>query len=998
MSEIVSSPGGSEAAFSLSNSSSSSGGGSVLLGTDGNDVLTAAADTTSVQGLGGDDTIYGFQGGIPTASNASLDGGEGNDIVYGGAGAEVISGGVGSDTLTGGAGNDVVYGFQAGSSSVASGADGGDVLAGGAGNDTLYGGAGSDTYTYELGDGNDVIQDTGAIGDTDVLKLGEGITKDSITISRGTTEDDWGGTYNENYLVLTFVDGGTVRWDGSVEQIEFADGSVWTSDEIFDEYFAAAGTSGDDTIEGFGGRNDRIVGGAGNDYLTGLGGDDTLIGGTGNDTLNGGAGSDRYEYNLGDGQDEVSDYAEAGESNTVALGDGITQESISIARTSSYSSALKLNFADGGSLKLTEGINTVLFSDGSSWSYDDLKQRYLEQAGTDGDDSIKGFNGDDTLAGGKGNDSLDGSYGSDTYKYNLGDGTDVIKESGYSSTDVDVLELGAGIDMESVTVTRTSPYSSEYILTFADGGSVQVNNRLENITFADGAVWTQADLQQQYLAHAGTDGDDHIRGFDSDDTLVGGLGNDTLEGRGGSDTYVYNLGDGNDVIQDYGYGSGEVDTLAFGAGITFDSLSVERPDENASRLIVTLADGGTVTLDDQIEGVRFADGSTATYEDLRILSEPKVLLGTAGDDTLRAANDTDIVDALGGNDTIYGYSGSDSTVSNAALMGNDGNDVIYGGIGSEVIYGGAGEDSLYGRDGNDLMYGYQGGSINGHPSAASGADGSDYMNGGNGNDTLVGGLGSDTLVGGNGNDVLVGGQSTSNAGSAVLDADSLAAAAGVSFSLSSESAASGADGDNYLNGGNGNDTLIGASGNDTLYGGDDDDKLYGREGNDVLNGGDGADLLDGGAGDDKLYGGNGADTLVGGYGNDTLVGGAGDDEYRFGASGGQDTIVDSGGNDTVLFGSGIEQDDLLFSKSGSDLTIGVIGSSDSLTIQGWYTSDDKKVEEFQLSDGSVLMAGQVQSLVDAMSAYTPSTAGVLTVSAEAQDDLQSIITASWQKK
>src|SRR5205823_956672 len=49
------------------------------------------------------------------------------------------------------------------------------------------------------------------------------------------------------------------------------------------------------------------VAGPGNDVVTGTAGNDLLIGGTGNDILNGGAGNDEYRYNLGDGNDTITD-------------------------------------------------------------------------------------------------------------------------------------------------------------------------------------------------------------------------------------------------------------------------------------------------------------------------------------------------------------------------------------------------------------------------------------------------------------------------------------------------------------------------------------------------------------------------------------------------------------------------------------------------------------------------------------------------------------------
>ena len=49
----------------------------------------------------------------------------------------------------------------------------------------------------------------------------------------------------------------------------------------------------------------------------------------------------------------------------------------------------------------------------------------------------------------------------------------------------------------------------------------------------------------------GGEGNDLLDGDVGDDVLVGGAGNDYLEGSYGSDTYVYNKGDGHDVINQY---------------------------------------------------------------------------------------------------------------------------------------------------------------------------------------------------------------------------------------------------------------------------------------------------------------------------------------------------------------------------------------------------------------------------------------------------------------
>ena len=75
----------------------------------------------------------------------------------------------------------------------------------------------------------------------------------------------------------------------------------------------------------------------------------------------------------------------------------------------------------------------------------------------------------------------------------------------------------------------------------------------------------------------GDAGNDKLYGQDGDDVLVGGAGDDYLEGGYGSDTYVYNKGDGHDVINQYTT-SVDVgtDRLKFGEGIGTEDLELVR--------------------------------------------------------------------------------------------------------------------------------------------------------------------------------------------------------------------------------------------------------------------------------------------------------------------------------------------------------------------------------------------------------------------------------------
>ena len=95
------------------------------------------------------------------------------------------------------------------------------------------------------------------------------------------------------------------------------------------------------------------------------------------------------------------------------------------------------------------------------------------------------------------------------------------------------------------------------------------------IEFADGTVWQGESLDVDTLT--GTDGDDALYGQDHrSETLVGGRGNDRLHGGGGSDTYVWNPGDGSDVIEDYAWGQ-DVNVLRFGPGVGLGCFARAQP-------------------------------------------------------------------------------------------------------------------------------------------------------------------------------------------------------------------------------------------------------------------------------------------------------------------------------------------------------------------------------------------------------------------------------------
>jgi Ca2+-binding RTX toxin-like protein len=177
--------------------------------------------------------------------------------------------------------------------------------------------------------------------------------------------------------------------------------------------------------------------------------------------------------------------------------------------------------------------------------------------------------------------------------------------------------------------------------------------------------------------------------------------------------------------------------------------------------------------------------------------------------------------------------------------------------------------------------------------------------------------------------------------------------------------------------------------------------LYGEDGNDILNGSSSNDIIYGGAGNDTLTGNAGNDILDGGAGNDTLNGGTGNDTYLFGRGYGQDTIVDydaaAGNTDVARFLDNIASDQLWFKHVGNNLEVDVIGTTDTLTIQNWYSGAAYQVERFETSaDGKALLNSQVDALVSAMASFTPPASGQMSLPPEYQAALAPVLAANWK--
>jgi Ca2+-binding RTX toxin-like protein len=116
-----------------------------------NDTLVGTLGGDTIRGRGGHDTIYAdpavfdFIGG-----NDTVDGGDGDDLIYAFGGRDSVRGGTGRDRIFTADGDDVIDAGTGDDSDVQSGR-GNDLVHGGAGADDLKGGEGADRLYGEAG-------------------------------------------------------------------------------------------------------------------------------------------------------------------------------------------------------------------------------------------------------------------------------------------------------------------------------------------------------------------------------------------------------------------------------------------------------------------------------------------------------------------------------------------------------------------------------------------------------------------------------------------------------------------------------------------------------------------------------------------------------------------------------------------------------------------------------------------------------------------------------
>jgi Ca2+-binding RTX toxin-like protein len=367
----------------------------------------------------------------------------------------------------------------------------------------------ADTYDFGRGTGEVTIIDfdvtqSNTFRELDTIRIGADVLPEDLTISRVNGDDlvlSIQGT-TDQLTIQSFFKTVTVTPPFSfsgysvaayrIEQVQFADGTLWTAGDLTNRISTLIGTSGADTL--FGNQNDNLIQGlSGDDYLSGQGGNDVLDGGAGNDRLYGDTGNDTYLFGRGGGQDTLVSYDATGtDTDVVRLGADVLPADVTIQVVdTSNDLALRINGTSDQLVLSTflwrsdYQIDQLVFGDGTVWDSAMILDRALglTLTGTDadntlrgsvlgdvltglgGDDTLIGDAGDDQLVGGLGNDILSGDEGDDTYVFNLGDGADTIYDEVVPGEANRIL-FGAGITVENLTVAQSGT-----TLTITDGNN-----------------------------------------------------------------------------------------------------------------------------------------------------------------------------------------------------------------------------------------------------------------------------------------------------------------------------------------------------------------------------------------------------------------------------------------------------------------------------------------------------------------------------------------------
>ncbi|WP_270934250.1 calcium-binding protein, partial [Falsiroseomonas oryzae] len=871
---------------------------------------------------------------------------------------------------------DTIYGFE----TIA------DRIDGGLGNDRLEGMSAGDTYVFAAGHGIDTVLDTEGDDRIEFQNLLSG----DIEFSRTALDliMTIRGTGDRIVLENQYVREGQQQY--AVELFQFGDRTLVFTD-FNPEDIDLVGTGAGETI-------------AGSNFaetIDSRGGDDVMVGNDGGDT---------YLFDVGYGQDTISDVRVRAawqdrrgvivpKDDVVRFGDDITQANVVFTRDGND---LVISVADRPDtlrirnqfLDVDNGVERFEFADGGFMLISDVEEALQIEGGNRGDNVITGsLSQPNTLDGRQGDDTLIGGNQGDIYAFGADYDFDRIVERPDVPGVVDLVQFGATVTRDVMKVSRDGNDlvidlgNGSDVLTIADG---LAGRGVEAFRFADATVLTLDAIIDRMLT--GAAGDEQLLGFDArDDTIWGAGGSDALIGGDGNDTYRFGYGDGTDSILD----AGGVDRLVFGPGVTADLVTFATL---AGDLLVTLAGTGERIAvlggyrATAVESFVFEDGTTLSIAEVReiirqsgsnesqdILDtgdfaagrslEPggqhdRVILAQGGVVVFNAGDGIDRFEMAPGatSATILLPDAPSNTVSTRLADGSSDDLVVSLASGDQLVISGAlGAGAIPTiAFGNGVSWGvaqlvqaWIDGQATPGDDVARGSDRADTIEGGRGDDQLRGARGDDLyrFSRGDGQDVIEDEQGFDRLQLVGYRPDEV----------------------RVERLGPGRDDLL-------LTFAESDDLLIIRgaalESVDFSNGISWTrdallDLVNavGSEFDDLLIGTGGDENYRPGFGNDRILDGAGNDVYAFSRGDGQDRIEARGAVDgfgVIRFGAGIALEDVTAKRDADgNLILTIAGGDDRLVLVDPLADPDAIVGTLAFADGRTLSIATLSRAIPA---------------------------------
>ncbi|MDD5384419.1 MAG: calcium-binding protein [Gallionella sp.] len=1005
-----------------------------LQGGDGNDFIYGGEGDDRLFGQAGNDVLYGGDGNDIilgfTASNEAkqtlnagetdddkLYGGAGNDIMFSGLGNDYLDGGAGADFMEGGQGDDTYIVNSVNDSILERANEGYDtvisstnyilntgieelrlvegldihgtgnaldnkiignsrnnILDGVTGADVMIGGAGDDTYyvdnlgdqTVELaGEGTDTVQSSisHTLGDNlenlillDFSKPEKGLVdgaailvygypkRNELDYMQGNAVPDYQGTCALTAIANLLTQSDRPTTEANVVQVAIDNNWAVTNPSLPPYQRGGSNYVGQQAIlDSYGVRNSLLAGyneqGVANLVRSGRG---VIIG------LNAGLLWDDAAY-MGDGavNHVVTITGAAYRENDGTLAGFYIADSgrSKVSDMTRYVSVEKFrtvaNVASAYAIYTIEPLK--LWDEDINGIGNDLNNAIV---GNRGDNMLDGGAGNDTLNGGAGNDTLDGGTGADMLLGGAGNDTYVVDNQSDTVGEL----VGEGTDTVQASVSRT------------------LGDNLENLTLTGAAS----------INGTGNGLDNVIVGNGAANMLTGGLGNDTLNGGAGNDIYIFNTGDGMDIIQDDvnpGGGGVEINTLVLGASITPDMVT---PVVDANGMAtLDLGNGDSIRINSvgnlSIQKVLFTN---ASYSSFANDGQGKFIMTNYDANGNRLFDYWTMPDGSRGSDA-YNLDGSHSNytidaVGTATSGSYDTSGRLFydcwvkadGSQGSDN-YNLDGSHSSYTIDAvgtaTSGSYDTSGCLLNDYWVKADGSQGSDNYNlDGSHSSYTIDAVGTATSGSYDTSGCLLNDYWVKADGSQGSDNYNLD---GSHSSYTIDAVGTATSGSYDTSGRLLNDYWVkvnGSAGQD-MYSYKPDGSLMrywslsdGSQGVDDS----GNHLVLGGNGVEAVTGSSGNELFAGRLGNDTISTGDGADIIAFNQGDGMDVVNGGIGTDnTITLGGGIQYSDLALSKTGNDLILEV-GNGDQITFAGWYDTSANYKSVFDL-----------QIMADAMAAF-----------------------------